>query len=162
VPTLIDEDMPPLWESGVINRYLASRYGNNIFWPKDIKQRTVVDQWAEWSKINIALNFTSPVFWQVVRTAPSKQNQQAIAEALKTLHKFLLIADSQLHRNTWLAGSEFTLADVQFGHVLYRYFDIEIERKPLANVERYYAMLTARADFQRAVMVSYEALRVFD
>jgi len=162
VPTMVEDDLPALYESGAIIRHLANRYCETEFWPEDTVQRAIVDQWAEWSKINIALGFTAPVFWKVVRTAPSKQNPVAIAAALDTLHVKLAIADRQLAENEYLAGSRLTLADVQFGHVLYRYFDIDIERKSLPNVERYYSMLKSRSDYQRSVMISYEELRVTD
>lgn len=162
VPALIDGDHPPLWESGAILRYLASQYGPDTFWPTDPVMRATVDQWAEWSKINIALKFTAPVFWKVVRTAPSKQDPVAIANNLIALEKYLVIADDQLAKNRFLAGPELTLADIQFGHTLYRYFDIEIKRKPYPNLQRYYEMLTARPDYQKSVMVDYSELRVLD
>lgn len=162
VPTMTDDDLPALYESGAIIRHLANRYCESGFWPKDPVRRAMVDQWAEWSKINIALAFTAPVFWQVVRTAPSKQNPVAIAAALDALHKRLAIADRQLADHEYLAGAELTLADVQFGHVLYRYFDIDIERVSLPNIERYYSTLKKRTDYQSSVMISYEELRVTD
>ena len=162
VPTIVDDDLPALWESGAILRHLASRYCETELWPEDVASRALVDQWAEWSKINIALAFTGPIFWKVVRTAPSMQDPVAIAAALESLHVKLAIADRQLANNEYLTGPHLTLADVQFGHVLYRYFEIEIQRQPLPNVERYYSLLKTRADYQSSVMVSYEELRVTD
>ncbi|STU88548.1 glutathione S-transferase family protein [Klebsiella variicola] len=50
VPVLQDGDNPPLWETGAILRYLASRYADDAFWPGDLLARTEVDRWAEWSK----------------------------------------------------------------------------------------------------------------
>ena len=162
IPTLVEDDLPALWESGAIIRHLVNRYCETEFWPADAVRRAQVDQWAEWAKINIALGFTSPVFWKVVRTAPSKQDPVAIAAALELLHTKLAIADRQLAVNEYLAGAHLTLADVQFGHVLYRYYEIDIDRVPMPNVERYYAMLKARPDYQRSVMIAYEELRVTD
>lgn len=71
-----------------------------------------------------------------------------------------LTAEAQLSRGAFLAGDSFTLADVQFGHVLYRYFDIPIARRNRPTLERYYKELTARPAFREHVMVSYEELRV--
>ena len=56
IPVLRDDDGEPLWETGSILRYLANRYGRAPYWPNDLAKRTRVDQWAEWSKINVALN----------------------------------------------------------------------------------------------------------
>ena len=82
VPVLRDGANPPLWETGCILRYLASRYGDDEFWPRDLVARAHVDRWAEWSKINIAMDFTSPVFWRVVRTPAQKRNPEAIRNAV--------------------------------------------------------------------------------
>jgi glutathione S-transferase len=160
VPVLKDGDGEPLWETGAILRYLCSRYGNGSFWPEDLVRRTRIDKWAEWSKINVALNFTGPIFWRVVRIAPKDWDEAAIVEAIRLLDESLTIAETQLARHSFLAGDEFTLADIQFGHVLYRYFDISIDRHEHRALRRYYDRLTERPAFQEHVMVSYEELRV--
>jgi len=116
VPTLVDGDSPPLWETGAILRYLAAAYGADSFWPTDPVARAGVDKWAEWAKINIALNFTAPVFWRVVRTPAADRDDVALAAALARLNKFLTIAEARLDASAHLAGAAFTLADIQFGH----------------------------------------------
>ena len=162
VPMLKDGDSQPLWESGAILRYLANSYGNEAFWPSDPLARASVDKWAEWSKINIALNFTRPIFWEVVRTPQSKQNPTTIKNGINRLTPFLNIAEAHLSRNAFLAANNLTLADIQFGHCLYRYFDIDIARVHLPNLRRYYDLLASREMFQRHVMVSYDELRQSD
>ena len=159
VPVLRDAEGEAMWETGAIIRYLAASYGNENFWPTEARQRIKVDQWAEWSKLNIAANFTAPIFWRVVRTAAKDRDEQAIKQALHTLHKNLFIANRQLEQQQYIAGETFTLADIQFGHLLYRYFDIAIERENLPAIERYYQRLLQREAFVEHVMVSYEELR---
>ena len=159
IPVLKDGDGEPIWESGAILRYLASRYASAPFWPQDLGARAQVDKWAEWSKLNIAHNFTGPIFWRVVRAAPASHDPAAIAEAIHTLGRNLDIAEAQLERTAFLSGDEFTLADLQFGHVLFRYFDMAIDRPAHPAVRRYYDGLTARPAFREHVMVSYEELR---
>ena len=160
VPVLQDGDNPPLWETGAILRYLASRYADDAFWPGDLLARTEVDRWAEWSKQNIALGFTAPVFWRVVRTPAAERDPQAIAAAVMALEQKLAIAEARLAGSRYLVGDTFTLADIQFGHVLYRYFAIDITRRPLPHLAAYYARLTARPAFRQHVMVSYDELKV--
>ncbi len=162
IPTLKDGDNPPLWETGSILRYLANTYAPDDFWPADPIARAEVDRWTEWSKINIAMNFTGPVFWRVVRTPPSKRDPVAIGGALRGLVQFLGIAEARFSKFPFLAGDHFTLADIQFGHCLFRYFDIDIERTEHPNIRRYYDALTARLAFQEHVMLSYEELRETD
>ncbi len=160
VPVLRDGDGEPLWETGAVLRYLAARYADDRFWPADPARRAQVDKWAEWAKINIAMGFTAPVFWRVVRTAPRDRDPAAIAAALGALRPSLAIAEAQLARHACLAGEDFSLADIQFGHVLYRYFDIAIERADLPALRRYYDALAERPAFREHIMVSYEELRV--
>lgn len=159
VPTLQDGDNQPLFESCAIVRYLANRYASGPFWPEDIHARAQVDMWAEWSKLNIANAISIPLFWPIVRLDPATRDDKAIAASLKSLSAKLSIADKQLSNQDYLAGNDFTLADIVFGHLLYRYYDIDLDRPDHPNVYRYYERLTERPAYRNFVMVSYEALR---
>ena len=161
VPVLQDGEDPPLWETGAILRYLASRYTNgDAFWPTGHAARANVDRWAEWSKLNVALAFTAPIFWRVVRTPIDQRDPKAIQSAIMAFEKTLQIAEARLDHQLFLAGDRFSLADIQFGHVLFRYYDIKIDRRPLVNLQAYYRRLIKRPAFREHVMVSYEELRV--
>ena len=160
VPVIRDGEGQPLWETGAILRYLAGKYGADEFWPQDPERRAETDKWTEWAKISVAMIFTAPVFWMVVRTAAKDQDHQALEKSLQNLNKKLAIAEAQIARHGYLAGSAFTLADIQFGHSLYRYFDIAIERPSFPAIEHYYEKLTQRPAFAEHVMISYEELRV--
>ncbi len=160
VPVLKDDEDTAIWETGAILRYLAARYGDRSFWPQDAGRRSQVDMWAEWSKINVALGFTAPIFWRVVRTAPQHRDQQAINAAAEKLAALLNIAEKRLSAHHYLAGDDFTLADIQFGHILYRYYDIDIPRPTLPYLDEYYHRLACRPAYQEHVMVAYEELRV--
>ncbi|MGA7506850.1 MAG: glutathione S-transferase family protein [Erwinia billingiae] len=159
VPVLQDGTAPPLWETGAILRYLANRYGAESFWPSDEIQKANIDKWAEWSKINVATAFNLPVFWRVVRTPQENRDEQAIAEAMVKLENYLSVAEAQFEKHRFLAGDDFSLADIQFGHVLYRYYDIDVVRKSLPRLRAYYENIAVRPAFQEHVMVSYEELR---
>lgn len=78
------------------------------------------------------------------------------------LNGILDIAEAQLARTDFLAAKDFTLADIQFGHLLYRYFDTPIVRRDRPNLQRYYGALTRRPAYREHVMVSYEELQVQD
>ncbi len=159
VPTIQDGENPPLWETGAILRYLAGHYAKDeFFWPIDPKNRAIIDQWAEWSKLNVALKFTSPIFWQVIRTPTDRQDLAKIKQAIFEFESALAIAEQQLQTHSYLAGQHFSLADIQFAHVLFRYYDIPIERAPLAAVAEYYQRISSRKPFLQHVAVSYSEL----
>ncbi|RYH12107.1 glutathione S-transferase family protein [Tropicimonas sp. IMCC6043] len=148
-----------LFESAAILRYLASNYGDQGFWPAGAAARATTDQWAEWAKQEIANRFTGPVFWRVVRTPAARRDAAAIAEALDIFETQLAIAEARLARHPWLVGDHMTPGDILLGHVLYRYFDIDIARRPLPALRGYYDRLTARPAYRDAVMISYDSLR---
>lgn len=159
IPVIRDKGHAPLWETGAILRYLAATYGDATFWPTHPGARAEVDKWADWAKINVAMNFTVPVFWRVVRAPEVLRDPEAIARALDVLNVKLAIAEAQLADHKWLAGDTFTLADIQLGHVLYRYFDISIARPDLPNLRRYHAALMARPAYAEHVALPYDELR---
>jgi len=160
IPVLQDDDHPPLWESGAILRYLATRYGPETFWPKDIFARCEVDRWAEWAKVSVASLFTQPIFWQLVRTPAKDRDLPAIERAISQFESKLAIAEQQLNRYPYLAGEHFSLADIQLGHLLYRYNQLAIGQQHFPALATYYHRLTERPAYQRHVMVSYQSLQV--
>ena len=160
IPVIRDGDGEPLWESAAVLRYLASRYGRAPFWPDDPALRAQIDKWAEWAKINVALNFSGPIFWQVIRTPAEKRDAGALRGALAVLDRYLDIGGNRLAGAPYLGGDDFTLADVQFGHLLYRYFTLEIERPERKGLSAYYDRLVARPAYREHVMVPYDELRV--
>lgn len=162
VPVLRDGDNSAIFESAAILRYLASAYGSNTFWPTDPVARAQVDKWAEWAKTTLGPRFTVPIFWATVRTAPSQQNPTKIADAVAAFNEKLLLVEAQLLKHPFLAGAEFTLADIQLGYLLYRYYQMPISHADLPALHKYYAALEQRPAYKTHVMVSYDALRVSD
>lgn len=159
VPVVIDGDGPPLWESAAILRYLGARYGTEPFWPADPLERARLDMWAEWGKTTLVGGFIMPIFWKVVRTPAAKRNEETIAKAIKSFDKALDILEARLDTVRHIGGDEFTFADIIIGHVLYRYFTIEIPRKTRPSLSRYYAELQTRPAYPEHVKVSYDSLR---
>lgn len=148
-----------IWETPAILRYLAAEHGSDSFWPRDPLARADVDMWAEWAKHSVANAFTGPVFWRTARTRPENRDPQVIAQNLARFETELVKGEDRLADRDYLCGSELTLADIQFGHVLFRYYDIDITRRSLPAVAAYYQRLTDRPAYRKAVMVSYDALR---
>lgn len=59
----------------------------------------------------------------------------------------------------FLNGNRLTLADIPAGTNLYRYFELEIERPRLPNVEAWYERLKQRPAYREHVMVPFDELR---
>lgn len=158
VPVLQDGNDPPLFESAAILRYLANRHAPPEVWPADPAARAQVDMWAEWAKLNVAANLVT-VFWALVRTPAAQRDPKAIAAGLAELERNLAIAEARLAQTAYLAGPDFTLADIAFGTPLHRYYEIDLPRAPLPALRRYYDGLCARPAYAAHVMVSFDDLR---
>lgn len=159
IPVLRDGDLI-IWESSAILRYLAARYGDGgVFWPADPVARARVDMWAEWGKAELVRGFTHPIFRPLIRTTPQDRDTGAITASLARFEGLLETLGAHLADQDHVCGAAFTAADIVIGHVLYRWFTMDIARRPNPAVEAYYARLTARPAYRDHVMVSYEPLR---
>jgi glutathione S-transferase len=158
VPTIQDGDVT-LFESAAILRYLGAKYGSEPFWPKDAARRGSLDQWAEWGRTSL----TPPmgqIFGQLVRTRATERSAATIAGLEAQLRRLAGIAEKRIGNGPWLAGADFTFADIPFAHQLYRYFTMSFDRAETPNLVAYYERLKGRPAFAEYVMVSYEPLRV--
>ena len=159
IPVLVHDGGPAIFESMAILRYLGAVFGNAPFWPVDPVARAEVDKWAEWGKMEVANRFTGPIFWRVVRTPRARWDVNAIREAVDRLELELIKADAVLAGQEFIAGDDLSLADIPLGHVLCRYFDIEIDRRELPYLRAYYDRLCDRPAYRDSVLVSYDILR---
>lgn len=159
VPVLKDDDLI-LWESAAILRYLLAQYGGGgAIWPQDPAERAQVDMWAEWGKISLCTAFTVPIFWSRVRTSASQRDEAALAQAVARFNDLMAQLDQQLVGKPYVCGAAFTAADIVIGHLLYRWFTIDVPRGDYPQVLAYYTRLSERAAYRDHVMVSYESLR---
>lgn len=158
VPVLRDGDLV-IWESCAILRYLAARYGDGgAFWPADPVARAQVDMWAEWAKLSLAQAFTVPIFWARVRTAAKDRDETALLAAVAAFEGELAKLDAALTGRDFVAGHAFSLADIVAGHIMYRYYDIDILRQHFRYVADWYDRISARTAYCDHVMVDYAML----
>ena len=150
IPSIRDGDFA-LWESLAIVRYLCDRYGAGTLSPADPQMRAIADQWMEWS----ASRAFMPViylFFATVRTQPGERDPAKIASLNKEAHDALTILDRHLADRPYVCGDEFTMGDIPIGCVVYRYFNVEVERPAMPHVEAWYDRLTTRPAYQDHVM----------
>jgi len=159
IPVLQDGDLV-MFESAAILRYLGAQYGSDSFWPENPKSRANLDSWAEWTKTTLCPVLIYQVFWTLVRIPKADRDPVLLASQIKELGRLMTLAADELGENAYLGGQELSFADIMFGHTLYRYFTLEIERPDLPNLLAYYDRLQSRPAYREHVMVDYSALRV--
>ncbi|WP_170348206.1 MULTISPECIES: glutathione S-transferase family protein [Ruegeria] len=150
IPAIRDGDFA-LWESLAIVRYLCDRYGAGTLSPSDIQTRAIADQWMEWSASR-AFGPVIYLFFATVRTQPGKRDPEKIAKLRDEAHEALTLLDRHLAERTYVCGDSFTMADIPLGCVAYRYFNVEVDRPSLQNVEAWYQRLAERPAYQDHVM----------
>lgn len=157
IPVLQDGETI-VWESHSILRYLAARYGGAQYWPESAAARSQADRWMDWSQTALQSNFHNGVFWGFYRTPADKRNWKAINAALARSAEDFAQLERQLEARRFLSEDHLTLADIPAGSALYRYFELEIERPSLPNVERWYRTLQERPAYHAHVMVPFSEL----
>ncbi len=86
-------------------------------------------------------------------------DEAALARAIAVFEGELAHLERQVTGQPYVAGEAFTAADVVIGHVLYRWFDIDVPRATRPAVEAYFARLCARPAYREHVMGPYDVLR---
>ena len=157
VPVLQDGEFS-LFESQTIMRYLATRYEAGSLWPAQPEERAVVDQWMEWGKTTVSINFIAKIFWQLVRVSRETRDMALVESGIEEMNTLLDIAEAQITRNGWLAAEQMTLADISFGTMLYRYYTLDFVRGTHTAVSEYYKRLTERPAYRDQVMISFASL----
>ncbi len=158
VPVLKDGEVV-LFENGAIVRYLAARYGDASFWPADPAVRGPLDVWAEWIKTTFAPAILPGLFYPLVRLDPATVTAAQVQAGAAAVNRLAAMLDARIGAGPWLAGDALTWADIQCGHLLYRYFELPFERPDLPALRAYYDRLCARPAYDTHVRVSYEPLR---
>jgi glutathione S-transferase len=158
IPVLQDGDLT-VWESHAILRYLAARQGPGAFWPADPAARAETDGWMDWAQTALQPTFLGGVFWGYYRTPQAERDWGAINASLAGSAALFRVLDAVLANRPFLAGDRLGLADIPAGTNLYRYFELDIERPPLPNVEAWYGRLQALPAYREHVMVPFGDLQ---
>jgi glutathione S-transferase len=151
VPT-IDDGGFILWESNAILRYLAAKHGGGAaIWPDDLQARAEADKWMDWQLSKVAGAIT-PIFFNLVRTAPDARDMDAVARGIKACHEVWGILDRHLDGRNFVAGADFTIGDIPIGIHAHRWFNLVDDRPAMPNFEAWYARLQERPAYREHCM----------
>ncbi len=142
VPTLVDGDVS-IWESHTILRYVAAKEKSALI-PTDLASRTQVERWMDW--MLAALN--AP-YLGGFKDAKKPAAERA-PDTVKNLVTELAILEQQLARTPWVAGADFSLADIALGPVVARCVAFPFTMPPMPHIAAWLAKLNARPAFVAA------------
>jgi glutathione S-transferase len=143
VPTLEDGNVV-IWESNTILRYVAAKAKSPLY-PTDLAKRSQVERWMDWQLS--ALNNPYLAMFREAKLEPDKRSADFAAQ-LKDFGAQLSILDKSV--KSWIAGDEFTIADICLAPIVYRCLRFGVELPALPNVKRWDAAISAREAFKKA------------
>jgi glutathione S-transferase len=156
---VIDDNGTIVWESHAIVRYLATRYGSGTLAPADPGERARTDMWTDWTLADLQPAFIGGVFFPAYRTPENKRDPSAIRRGVARSSALFQMLDIHLKGRSFVGGDQLTFGDIPAGAQLYRYFNIEIDRPSLPNLEAWYERLKSRDAYRAHVMVPFDDLK---
>ncbi len=145
IPAIVDRSNgnQSVFESGAILIYLAEKVGK--FLPQDEKTRIATLEWLMWQ-----MGSVGPMLGQVHHFLRFNPGKAPYAE--ERYHKEGLrlygVADKRLADNEWLAGEEYTIADIATWPWFSRFEWHNVDLSHFPNFTRWYKAVAARPGVQ--------------
>lgn len=153
IPAIVDPDGPDgqplsLFETGAIMFYLAEKTGK--FLPKDPVGRYKVMQWLMFQMGGIG-----PMFGQAnhFRKFAKEQVPYGIKRYTDETHRLYRVLDKRLGEAPFMAGEDYSIADIATYPWVARYEWHDIELEEIPNVKRWFDEISARPAVQKGVNV---------
>ena len=142
VPVIDDEDLV-LWESNVIVRYLCAKHAAGKLYPLDLRERFVAEQWMDWQQTTFN-PAGREAFVQWIRTPAGQRQPERIAQSTAATGPLLDTLDAHLARQPFMAGAQFTMADIPVACEIHRWFGLPQPRPARPHLDRWYETMLAR------------------
>jgi glutathione S-transferase len=151
VPTLQEDDFT-LWESNAILRYLCHAHAaHSMLWPQDPHTRANIDRWmdAQQTVLNRPMGV---VFWGLVRTPADKRDPAAVAQGVADAARAYGMIEPLLAKHAYIAGPDFSLADIPWGVHAHRWFNMDFDRPSLPALRAWYDRLCERPAYKQHIV----------
>jgi glutathione S-transferase len=141
---MMDEDGFVLWEGNAIVRHLARKYAAGTLWPSDMQQVADVERWMDY-QLSTVREHIHPILRADLTKAQFDHHALSLAAALDPL-------EAALADRPYLAGENFTVADIPLGINVYRWFILDVARPRVPNITAWYQRLRQRPAFRAHVI----------
>jgi glutathione S-transferase len=124
---VIEDDGFVLAESMAINLYLAKKHGK--LYPSGAHNEALAWQWSLWETDRLDRQIVA--YANHTAVLPELQRDAALAKAMwDEIVPALDVLEIALGKSAWLAGDEFTVADLNVASALYRGLILDLGRWP--------------------------------
>jgi glutathione S-transferase len=141
---VIDDDGFVLWESNAILRYLAAKHLSAGLMPSDLTSAARADQWTDWM-CGAWYPAFGPAFMGLIRTPEAKRDMAAIEASVVKSDEMLAMLEARLASAPYLAGAEFSYADIAVGVFVNRWFKMGVGRTSYPAIAAWYQRLKSRS-----------------
>ena len=125
---VIDDDGFVLSESMAINFYLAKKHKSALS-PSDPKLEALAMQWSLWETDRLDRQIVNYV--RNSTELPAAERKPDVADAAwKEVVQSLDVLETELKKNTWLAGPAFSVGDLNVASALYRALFLDLGKWP--------------------------------
>jgi glutathione S-transferase len=147
VPTLVDGEVV-VWESNTILRYLCSKSaGGEKLYPADPAARSLAERWMDWQLASL-----NGPYLAVFKEAKKKEEERgaSFAADAKELSAQLEILEKGAAGRPWLAGANFSIADICLGPIIDRCLAFPVTLPAVPGVRAWRDKVVARAAYQKS------------
>jgi glutathione S-transferase len=125
---VIDDDGFVLSESMAINLYLAKKHKSPLY-PPDPKNEALAWQWSLWETDRLDRQIVNHA--RHTKDLPEAERKPHLAEeAWKEVVASFDVLERALTRSEWLAGSSFSVADLNVASALFRALALDLQKWP--------------------------------
>ncbi len=153
IPAIVDEDGPggkplALAESGAILIYLAEKVKR--FFPAEPHKHYAVLQW-----LMFQMGHIGPMLGQVhhFRGSAPERISYAIERYTREANRLYGVLDEQLARNEYVAGDEYTIADIAIFPWLRSHHNRAVDIEEYPRIKRWVAVIAERPAVKRGLEV---------
>lgn len=125
---VIDDDGFVLSESMAINFYLAKKHKSPLY-PADLKNEALALQWSLWETDRLDRQIVT--YCRNTKDLPETERKAEVAEAAwKEIVPAFDALEAALAKSEWLAGTAFSVADLNVAAALYRALTLDLSKWP--------------------------------
>jgi GSH-dependent disulfide-bond oxidoreductase len=158
-PVIVDDDPQKgiaapfvLWESGAILLYLAEKAGQ--FFPVQSEARAICLQWLMFQMSGVGPMFGQNAHFEFYA---AERHAYAMERYAREVDRLLLVLEGRLAQSPYLAGPDYTIADMATFPYLQRQLALKSDRLP--NLARWADAIRARPAVARGMQVGLAELR---
>ena len=153
---VIDDNGFILFESDAIIKYLAATEISPLY-PDEVKIKACIDQWMDFTAIHIGGAMGKVLFNRVFASfIKVPVDERALNDGVNFLKRFLPVMDRQIAEGGYVAGENFTIADIALLATIDPAEVAGVEMDHYKHIREWFAKLIQK-DFYTRCHRSYEA-----